>query len=70
MTYEEFKKTMADYCFKRHEAWSASNWEFDKELERKMIKLEEENPKFYDRWFDEIFLRKLEIIEHEWEDKK
>jgi hypothetical protein len=58
MTYEEFEKTMVDYCNKRHEAWMASEWELDKELERKMIKLEEENPEFYDRWFDKVFLNK------------
>ena len=57
--YKEFKKTMVDYCNKRHEAWMASDWELDKELERKMIKLEEENPEFYDRWFDEVFDEKI-----------
>ena len=58
MTYEKFEKTMADYCNKRHEAWVASDWELDRELERKMIKLEEENAEFYDRWFEEVFLKK------------
>lgn len=55
----EFENGSGSFCSRSCQGkWSASNWELDKELEQKMIKLEEENLEFYDRWFDEVFLRK------------
>jgi hypothetical protein len=61
MTYEEFEKTMIDFCNKRHEAWIASDWKLDEDIERKMLKLEDEYPEFYDRWFDEVFIKNRNV---------
>lgn len=54
MTYDEFKKKMADFCEARRKAWHEADWDTDLKIEKNMDELEKNFPEFYDKWYTDL----------------